>query len=168
MWFALVSLFAFAADLAVAHPAPAPAAAPSDAVVRKVAYRWMRALMDRDFDAATALTARSLIIADDVVAPGQGCKSARNPSELRRALACLQAIGASSNGDWDVTHDWSQYPVNRRVDFLPRDVALRARSTGFDTSNDCVVRVLVAVGRRPEGDRVVGISFQLLYCDNGL
>lgn len=143
--------------------------APPDSVVRDVAGRWMRALMTRDFNTAAAMTSLPFVVTDEgqsqVWESVEKCRTAKRGDELPRALDCLQKFGAAYDQEWTgLDGDWSDYPINVRVRFLPRDRRRGARSVGFFTSDDCPARVLVAVATRPEGARVVGISLVQFDC----
>src|SRR5437868_3851319 len=143
--------------------------APPESVVRDVAGRWMRALMTRDFNTAAVMTSLPFVVTAEgqsrAAAPAASCRTAKRAGELPRALDCLQKLAASFDQDWTgLDGDFSDYPINVRVPFLSGDRRRSARSVGFFTSNDCPVRVLVAVAARPEGARVVGISLVQFNC----
>ena len=154
-----IALFVLlAASAAAAKPAAAKPVAPSDAAVRDIAYRWMKAVMAKDYAAAKALTAPTILVSGDDVGPRR-CKSARDAAAVDDLLGCVYAVGSSFTTEWvDLDKDWSDFPVNRVAGFLPKGDRAGVRTTGFDTSNDCTVRVLIAVAHRAEGDRVVGLD----------
>jgi hypothetical protein len=139
--------------------------APQDSVVRDVAGRWMHALMARDFKTAAAMTSLPFVVADEGKSLASSCRTVKQADQLPRVLGCLQTFAAGFEEEWTgLSDDWSDYPINVRVPFLPGDQRPSARSVGFFTSNDCPVRVLVAVAARAEGVRVVGISLVQLDC----